>query len=191
MCGSPRSGREQSRRCPACVDRDLRKLKPVRGLTVDVCDGRGGLWCDRGEDKALREANTPAGSWRANVSGREAPRCRGCDRHIDRDAHACSHCARLNVVGCPACQRPMEVVTRSGLGRAKLRLDVCATCQGVWFDATECAATRPPGGPYVIRDTAASREVAVAARNQAAGGQLAGLALEFVLEAVLGIFTDV
>ncbi|MEO2005133.1 MAG: zf-TFIIB domain-containing protein, partial [Candidatus Poribacteria bacterium] len=58
--------------------------------------------------------------------------CHGCGADMDRDAEACGACERGNVLACPACAGPMQVVTHDDL-----RLDMCLGCRGVWFDAKE------------------------------------------------------
>lgn len=61
---------------------------------------------------------------------------------------------------CAACRRPMHLVTLA-TAEGDLHLDVCRTCQFVWFDADEMArlpaappATPPPSRPKPSREAA-------------------------------------
>ena len=181
MCAASPNERESLRRCPVCVGRGMRKLKPVRGLIVDYCHGCGGLWCDRGEAEALRKANTPVGGWSSNTSARQAPVCRGCGSRVGRDDEACANCGRRIRVMCPTCERPMKIVTRDAVHRPVVRLDVCSTCEGVWFDATEFAATRPQ---------VAARPLGRTPRSAPGGQVLVEIAVEFLLEAIFELLSD-
>jgi hypothetical protein len=76
----------------------------------------------------------------------------------------------------------MKIVTRAAVHRPVVRLDVCSTCEGVWFDATEFAATRPQVAPSPLGGVRPGREP---------GGQaLVHLGIEVVLEILVELFSD-
>ncbi len=82
---------------------------------------------------------------------------------------------------CPSCRRPMRVATERLDGKP-LTLDVCRTCQFVWFDADELAAfspggTEPRGGdpdlsPEARRALAVAKVEAVSAGERIEDGGL-------------------
>ena len=185
------SSRERKRQCPVCPDLALRQLRATREVVVDYCDGCGGLWCDRGEADALRNQDLPTGAWSVYAANGAEPRCHGCHADISRDDHACANCGRANVVDCPACSRPMDTAIRKGIV-----LDVCGTCAGVWFDASEFAATRS-GGTFGSTEVAATRDGRPFASTResrgwkdAAASGLVDVAAEFLLEAIFELFSD-
>jgi Zn-finger nucleic acid-binding protein len=122
-----------NRRCPVCMGMPMRRLTPDGALMLDYCPECNGVWFDRGEAAALRDCGPSGATWSV---AREAysMQCHGCGESMARDAQACGACARPNVVDCPVCREPMEVVTHNDL-----RLDVCRQCYGIWFDADELA----------------------------------------------------
>jgi Zn-finger nucleic acid-binding protein len=112
---------------------------PVAGgapLLLDHCGRCGGVWFEAGEVQRLRAVGADA-LWRA-VARREAvtaAACHACHAPVARGEAACAACGWRVVLDCPACVRPMAVATHDGV-----RLDVCRSCRGVWFDHEELAA---------------------------------------------------
>ena len=62
--------------------------------------------------------------------------CDACGTPMEPEhAHyRCPSCGWRNVINCPSCDRPLHPETHDGL-----RLDVCRSCRGVWFDHVELA----------------------------------------------------
>ena len=125
--------------CPVCLGVTMDKVKfgPGAALEIDRCARCGGIWLDHGEVQALRAL--PRGSLT------EAPelhlptvrqgRCHACHAPLDRAAQQCAACGRSSLLDCPRCDRPMLVQQAGGL-----RLDICPTCKGAWFDHHELEA---------------------------------------------------
>lgn len=144
--------------CPVCVG-VLMEKKPIGAgaatLVLDFCPRCGGLWFDRGEVGQL--AGRPEASLRGLIikeTDRVRPPCHGCQAPLDRDAEKCPACGHKNVLRCPVCDRTMERRPHAGLV-----LDLCAHCQGVWFDNAELSA--------IWRTNFA----AAAAKRQGSGGE--------------------
>jgi Zn-finger nucleic acid-binding protein len=77
----------------------------------------------------------PIGDLWKQVEGRPEPfsmRCHDCHAPLSRTDAACASCGWKNVLDCPDCARPMSVESHAGL-----RLDVCKSCKGIWFDHHE------------------------------------------------------
>jgi Zn-finger nucleic acid-binding protein len=108
------------------------QIKPRGGAALDYCERCGGVWFDRGEAAALRDSIPSGPAWPLVAQSVYIMQCHGCGADMDRDAEACGACERENVLACPACADPMQVVTHDDL-----RLDLCLRCRGVWFDAKE------------------------------------------------------
>lgn len=124
--------------CPVCLGATLKKVR-LRGggreLVLDACERCGGIWFELGEVQRLR-AHPPAALWRL-VQRRTDPvrgACHFCHARIDRNAETCEVCGKANRIDCPSCATPLTVETHQ-----HLRLDVCHTCKGVWFDHAELA----------------------------------------------------
>lgn len=121
--------------CPVClaVMMDQVRFGTADAIEVDRCARCGGVWFDRGELDRLR---TAPGDTRTALlmpeDGRPSTQCHHCHAPVDRGAGRCAGCGAENRIPCPRCARPMEVVPRSGLV-----LDVCRSCEGVWFDRAE------------------------------------------------------
>ncbi len=149
--------------CPVCLGATMEK-SPVcapggqEALLLDHCGRCGGIWFEAGEVSRLHACGAEA-LWRA-VARRTAPspmRCHDCHALLGRDEAACASCGWRNVLDCPSCQRPMVVAAHDGI-----RLDVCRSCRGVWFDHEELAAIwrmeltaalhRHPGASRRLRD---------------------------------------
>lgn len=125
--------------CPVCIGVLMQK-KRIDGragsVTLDYCTRCGGLWFDRGEVGQLaRRDPTVIHGLVFDPAARVRPPCQGCQAPLDRDAEKCPACGRRNVLDCPVCDETMQRRPYEGL-----MLDVCARCQGVWFDNAELSA---------------------------------------------------
>ncbi|HEX8671415.1 MAG TPA: zf-TFIIB domain-containing protein [Longimicrobium sp.] len=125
--------------CPVCLGVRLatKRIADDSPLEIDHCVRCGGVWFDHGEADELRRLGTPR-KLRASVPllrGHQRMACRGCEARIQRAAAACDGCGHKNVIDCPVCDRPMERETSTGL-----RLDVCRSCCGAWFDNDQLRA---------------------------------------------------
>ncbi|MFN2317741.1 MAG: zf-TFIIB domain-containing protein [Gemmatimonadales bacterium] len=125
--------------CPVCLGVAMVKVSfgPGGALEIDRCARCAGIWLDHGEIQALR--TLPKGSLSA-AAAQSLPivgkgQCHACHTPMDRAAERCGICGRSNLLDCPHCDRPMRVEQASGL-----RLDVCPTCKGAWFDHHELDA---------------------------------------------------
>ncbi len=131
--------RERSPRlpCPLCLGPAMDKVKfgPGAALEIDRCARCGGIWLDHGEVQALRALPKGNLAGTAEVPGVRQGRCHSCHAPLDRAATQCAVCGRSNLLECPRCDRPMLVQQAGGL-----RLDLCPTCKGTWFDHHELAA---------------------------------------------------
>jgi Zn-finger nucleic acid-binding protein len=125
--------------CPVCLGVAMRKTT-VRGaggeVTLDACPRCGGIWFERGEARQLARQQ-PEALWKEVPRRAEAlrPPCHGCGAPLERDAERCPACGHGNVLRCPACDVEMERRAHGGLV-----LDLCRSCQGVWFDNAELSA---------------------------------------------------
>jgi len=125
--------------CPVCLGVRLatKRIADDSTLEIDHCPRCGGVWFDHGEADELRRRGTPR-KLRTTVPllrGHQRMACRGCEARIQRAAAECDGCGHRNVIDCPVCDRPMERETRTGL-----RLDVCRSCRGAWFDNDQLRA---------------------------------------------------
>lgn len=108
------------RKCPVCSDKTLEPTT-WHGLTVDVCPGCHGIWCDFGEMKLLEESDTLD-----HVD--EAFEGKFTMQPLDTAMKAPE---RL----CPVTAYPME---RHEFGNGtRVVLDFCPDCGGTWLDAGE------------------------------------------------------
>ncbi len=123
--------------CPVCLG--VRMVKQQIGKTeellLDHCQRCGGIWFDYGEVQQLHRCR-PQALWRQIDLRQEAYRmqCHACHAHIERNASTCPICGWNNVIDCPVCNHPLQPTTNHGL-----KLDLCQTCKGVWFDHIELA----------------------------------------------------
>lgn len=124
--------------CPVCLGVRLEKTRvgPHGELVLDSCSRCGGIWFELGEVQHLSR-HQPHALW-DRVARRDDPfrmQCHACHAPMDRNAASCPTCDWRNTIDCPVCDRPMQAEVHDGL-----RLDVCRTCKGVWFDHVELAA---------------------------------------------------
>ncbi len=130
--------------CPVCLGVRMDKVRmggsaapggagSGQTLTLDHCTRCGGMWFELGEVQRLRRER-PETLW-ARVPGRDQKhraQCHSCRAFLDRDRSVCGACGAKIQLACPACERPLLRVPRAGV-----TLDVCAACEGVWFDHHE------------------------------------------------------
>jgi Zn-finger nucleic acid-binding protein len=105
-------------------------------LVLDHCDRCGGVWFELGEVPRLR-GYRPQALW-TRIARRDEPfamQCHACHALMARDDPACAACDWKNRLSCPHCDLPMEHAEHGGV-----RVDVCRSCKGVWFDHDELAA---------------------------------------------------
>jgi len=124
--------------CPVCLGSHLEKTGVGRAeeLELDHCRRCGGVWFELGEIQRLRHQPSRAFWGRVSPHPPDArPLCHSCHTPIDRNAHECASCGAHNIIDCPVCQQPLEAQTYQDI-----RLDVCKSCRGVWFDHAELAA---------------------------------------------------
>lgn len=132
----PRAPFEARLPCPVCIGVQMEKayIGGTRSqLVLDHCTRCGGVWFEKGETQQLTR-QSPADLWK-HIPPRETiphPPCHGCGTPLDRDAEKCAVCGRKNEISCPACDATMERGQH-----ARLTLDVCSRCKGVWFDHAE------------------------------------------------------
>lgn len=124
--------------CPVCLGSHLEKTRVGRAdeLELDHCRRCGGIWFELGEIQRLR--HQPSHTFWNRVSAHPPDAralCHSCHTPIARDADTCPSCGVRNAIDCPVCEQPLEAQTYQNL-----RLDVCKSCRGVWFDHAELAA---------------------------------------------------
>lgn len=124
--------------CPVCLGSHLEKTRVglADELELDHCRRCGGVWFELGEIQRLR--HQPSHTFWARVSPRPPDAralCHSCHTPIDRNADMCSGCGVRIAIDCPVCEQPLEAQTYQSI-----RLDVCKSCRGVWFDHAELAA---------------------------------------------------
>ncbi|HJU68814.1 MAG TPA: zf-TFIIB domain-containing protein [Gemmatimonadaceae bacterium] len=124
--------------CPVCLGSHLEKTRVGKAdeLELDHCRRCGGVWFELGEIQRLR--HQPAHAFWARVSphppdGRAL--CHSCHTPIDRNLPECASCGSRNTIDCPVCEQPLEAQEYQNI-----RLDVCKSCRGVWFDHAELTA---------------------------------------------------
>jgi Zn-finger nucleic acid-binding protein len=124
--------------CPVCLGSHLEKTRVglAEELELDCCRRCGGVWFELGEIQRLRR-HPPQAFWNrvSPVPPEARALCHSCHTPIDRNAHECASCGCRNTIDCPACQQTLEPQTYQNI-----RLDVCKSCRGVWFDRAELAA---------------------------------------------------
>jgi Zn-finger nucleic acid-binding protein len=138
--------------CPACqVELVEFEFKHSPGIKLDGCPQCKGIWVDDGELKAINDRLTGTQTSAAPPSVQQPD-----TRHKARQAMGfltnveCPACKQSNPTAslvcwacgavlkgkrgflCPRCDAPLKGDVYYGL-----RLDVCQTCDGIWFDADE------------------------------------------------------
>lgn len=124
--------------CPVCLGSHLEKTRVGRAdnLEIDHCRRCGGVWFELGEIQRLRQQRARA-LWRrvSPLTPDARPLCHSCHTPIDRNAETCPSCGSRNTIDCPVCEQPLEAQMYQSI-----RLDVCQSCRGAWFDHAELAA---------------------------------------------------
>ena len=124
--------------CPVCLGSHLEKTRVGRAdeLELDHCRRCGGVWFELGEIQRLRHQPSQAFWNRVSPHPPDARAlCHSCHTPIDRNVHECPSCGSRNAIDCPVCEQPLEAQMYQNV-----RLDVCKSCRGVWFDHAELAA---------------------------------------------------
>jgi Zn-finger nucleic acid-binding protein len=124
--------------CPVCLGSHLEKTRVGRAdeLELDHCRRCGGVWFELGEIQRLRHQPSRAFWNRVSSDAPDARTlCHSCHTPIDRNADTCPSCGSRNTIDCPVCEHPLDAQTYQNI-----RLDVCKSCRGVWFDHAELAA---------------------------------------------------
>jgi Zn-finger nucleic acid-binding protein len=130
---------------------------PRRQLEIDLCRRCGGIWLEKGEIQGLRAHKT--GNTREQIVSRprvQRVHCHECLGLMDRQADKCPECGWANVLDCPDCAGPMRMASHGGL-----RLDICQTCQGVWFDHDELESIWSPSFDRALEKRNLTRTEAV------------------------------
>lgn len=130
-CGAHLKERAEGLLCAICHGPMMRFS--AHGMSLDGCQGCGGLWLDMGELGSLLQLPATA---LAGVQSQLGPR---------QSRPAAAHPPMLS---CPACHRAMqEHPYGKGSG---VRVDACSECRGVWLDAGELRTLRA----FITRQTA-------------------------------------
>ena len=105
-------------KCPRCGGRT--RARTIKSLKVDRCPGCGGSWCGPGELRLLKDREK-AGDYRwIDVDlWRERERFRA---------------GRQEGLVCPKDRQRMTTVR---YGTSRVRVDICARCEGIWLDQSE------------------------------------------------------
>jgi Zn-finger nucleic acid-binding protein len=132
------------RQCPKCKE----ALDPftAAGVQVDICQGCGGVWLDRGELEKLY------GTWGiVQIEG-----------HVEQPRRVAPPSSEMIDLGCPACEGQLVALRVKGGA-----LDGCTGCGGVWVDHGELGPALDSfgarGDPDLIRELA---NAVVARRKQ-------------------------
>ncbi len=151
------SEREPHYECPVCLGIKLKKLQLKSDLLLDYCGQCGGMWFDYEEVHALRDCR-PKMLWQ-RVTALDQPhlmKCHSCQASMDANATHCPVCRWKNEIDCPVCDKKLTHYE-------DLKLDVCKSCKGVWFDNADL--TRIWNGQL---DRHAKRELARHQRSSSA-----------------------
>ena len=122
--------------CPVCLGLPMQKIQfQDPELTLDSCSRCGGIWFDFGEVNQLKQLHPQLAEKHISLRDEDyRMQCHQCSAMMDRNAEVCPECHWKNILACPVCQKPMEVV-RFG----DIKLDCCKACKGAWFDNIELA----------------------------------------------------
>ncbi|MBX2864428.1 MAG: zf-TFIIB domain-containing protein [Leptolyngbyaceae cyanobacterium MAG.088] len=127
--------------CPVCSGLPMQKLKITQKnggllMTLDCCQRCGGVWFDKDEVKLSQQIISPKIRQRITQKPRRwKSHCHQCNALIDRNLKSCDTCGWTNQVSCPVCEKSLERKHHK-----HLILDICHSCQGVWFDQVELLA---------------------------------------------------
>jgi Zn-finger nucleic acid-binding protein len=124
--------------CPVCLGSHMEKARVGHSqeLELDFCRRCGGVWFELGEVQHLRRHPPDVLGRHISLHATDSRAlCHACHAPIDRNAHDCRSCGSRITIECPACLRSLEPQTYQDV-----RLDICKSCRGVWFDHAELAA---------------------------------------------------
>jgi Zn-finger nucleic acid-binding protein len=115
----------------------MTKIRPegTAELWLDHCPRCGGIWFDEGEVELLRSSNPRSLTTKVRISeAASRMQCHSCHASMARNLSKCTACGWQNVLDCPRCEKPLTPLQRDGL-----KIDVCKSCRGGWFDNSELA----------------------------------------------------
>lgn len=127
--------------CPVCIRTPMHKLKITKRdggifLTLDYCKCCGGVWFDKDEVKLSQQITSPKIRQKITQQPKKGLiHCQSCNTLIDRNLSQCPDCGWHNRIACPVCEKQLE-----RRQYRQLTLDICHSCQGVWFDQLELLA---------------------------------------------------
>lgn len=137
---SIRSNAENARTripCPVCLGVQMTKIRPEGDveLWLDHCPRCGGMWFDDGEVELLRGSHPRSLATKVRISENASRmQCHSCHASMARNLGKCTACGWKNVLDCPCCEKALTPLQRDGL-----KIDVCKSCRGAWFDNSELA----------------------------------------------------
>lgn len=123
--------------CPVCLGVQMTKIRPEgeAELWLDHCPRCGGIWFDDGEVDLLRHSHPRAIATKVRISeAASRMQCHSCHASMARNLGKCTACGWKNVIDCPRCEKPLTPLQQDGL-----KIDVCKSCRGAWFDNSELA----------------------------------------------------
>jgi len=123
--------------CPVCLGVQMTKIRPEgeAELWLDHCPRCGGIWFDEGEVDVLRGSHPRALATKVKLSeAASRMQCHSCHASMARNLDKCTACGWKNVLQCPRCEKALTPLQRDGL-----KIDVCKSCRGAWFDNGELA----------------------------------------------------
>ncbi|MEM9485658.1 MAG: zf-TFIIB domain-containing protein [Cyanobacteria bacterium P01_F01_bin.116] len=145
--------------CPVCLGLPMQKLQITqkeRGvfITLDYCKRCGGVWFDKDEVKLSQQIR----SSKVRQYIIQKPRqwmihCHECNTPMDRNSENCGNCGWRNQINCPVCKKQLQRKQRN-----HLTLDVCHSCEGVWFDQTELTSLWDQARPTNANDLPTDQE---------------------------------
>lgn len=123
--------------CPVCLGVQMTKIRPEGDaeLWLDHCPRCGGIWFDEGEVELLHRSHPRSLATKVRISENASRmQCHSCHASMARNLGKCTACGWKNVLDCPSCEKALTPLQRDGL-----KIDVCKSCRGAWFDNSELA----------------------------------------------------
>ena len=127
--------------CPVCPGLPMQKLQITHKskgvlLTLDGCKRCGGVWFDKGEVQLSRQITSPKVRQRiTHHTSHGQSYCQNCHIPMDRNLAECVACGWKNQIACPICAKALQRKQHK-----HLTLDICHSCNGIWFDQEELSA---------------------------------------------------
>lgn len=121
--------------CPICLGLPMQKLQITRKhkgvfLTLDCCKRCGGAWFDQGEVQLSQQITSTKVRQRITQHTSYGQRyCQSCHTLMAGNLTECVECGWHNQIACPVCEKVLQRKQYK-----HLTLDICQSCQGVWFD---------------------------------------------------------